>query len=79
MTYMYNFCFALYIKINFLDTIDEDDLDKLKGVQALECLALIAFLVTVVVIVLKLFVMKDQPLLYRVMALGNCTAGKLLI
>ena len=76
MTYMYNFCFALYIKINFLIA---PLTDQFKAAQALECLAFIAFLATVVVIVLKLFVMKDKPLLYIVMALGNFIAGKLLI
>ena len=61
MTYMYNFCFALYIKINFLIAAIpiKKIADQIKGAQALECLAFIAFLATVVVIVLKLFVMKD--------------------
>jgi hypothetical protein len=45
---MYNCCFALYIKINFLILVLTD---QFKGAQALECLAFVAFLVTVVVIV----------------------------
>lgn len=49
--------------------------DQFKAAQALECLAFIAFLATIVVIVLKLFVMKDQSILYIVMALGNFIAG----
>jgi hypothetical protein len=76
MTYMYNVCFAFYIKLNFLILVLTN---QYKGAQALECLAFIAFLVTVVVIVLKLFVMKDKPILHIVMPLGNFIAGKLLI
>jgi hypothetical protein len=73
---MYNCCFALYIKINFLILALPY---QYEAAQALECLAVIAFLVTVVVVVLKLFVMKDKPILHIVMALGNFIAGKLLI
>ena len=66
----------MYIKINFLILVLSD---QFKAAQALECLAFIAFLATIVVIVLKLFVMKDQPILYIVIAVGNFIAGKLLI